>query len=269
MRRCTCQSIIHSKVYYPINDYRVFKIIEMTEKTESTDSTDSNDSTDDIALVKPTVISNKDVKHALKLNIVFGLHMGSGTYANVFKARYESKMVAMKVTDYASSCKRLAKQELSVLQILKVILFPISTLINPICLLKDKPHKYIVKFIEYFYNRDKTYVWFLLEWFNGMDMADKLDYNKGPFSEKVAKHYFIQIVDAIKFLHTQNIVHRDIKMDNVLVGPIDQSKNVTDVDHLSECVKIIDFGFAKIVEINEDDRAMCSSKIGMSSALRD
>ncbi|EGR28534.1 protein kinase domain protein [Ichthyophthirius multifiliis] len=50
-------------------------------------------------------------------------------------------------------------------------------------------------------------------------------------NEEEAKHIFYQIMEGIKYLHHMNTVHRDIKLENLL---IDDFKNI----------KIIDFGFA-------------------------
>lgn len=49
--------------------------------------------------------------------------------------------------------------------------------------------------------------------------------------ESEAKRIFKQIVEGISYCHSNNIIHRDIKLENIL---LDEQKNV----------KIIDFGFA-------------------------
>ena len=47
--------------------------------------------------------------------------------------------------------------------------------------------------------------------------------NKG-LSEKIAFKYFIQVVNAIKFLHDNNVIHRDIKPENILLFENDVAK---------------------------------------------
>ena len=54
---------------------------------------------------------------------------------------------------------------------------------------------------------------------------------KGFLSEAEASGHLRNIVDAVAYMHNQNIVHRDIKLENVL---FDQSHNA----------KLIDFGFS-------------------------
>ena len=40
---------------------------------------------------------------------------------------------------------------------------------------------------------------------------------KERFSEEVVKFYAVQIIDAVMSLHARNVVHRDLKLENVLV----------------------------------------------------
>ena len=57
---------------------------------------------------------------------------------------------------------------------------------------------------------------------------------KGPkkgIPEETARYYFKQLVDAVTIMHTANVCHRDIKLENILIT--DRGR-----------VKIIDFGFS-------------------------
>ena len=65
------------------------------------------------------------------------------------------------------------------------------------------------------------------------------------FDEETTKKYFKQMVSAIAHCHEQNICHRDLKLENILV---DDKGNV----------KIIDFGFSTIT----DNRSKLSTFCG-------
>ena len=55
------------------------------------------------------------------------------------------------------------------------------------------------------------------------------------FSESMAKNIFKQLILTIKYLHNMNIVHRDIKPDNILL-------------ELDNTIKLCDFGVSKQVK---------------------
>ena len=53
--------------------------------------------------------------------------------------------------------------------------------------------------------------------------------------EPEAANIFRQVVSAVAYMHEQNVVHRDLKLDNILI------KNDVESKHT---IKLIDFGFA-------------------------
>jgi len=69
----------------------------------------------------------------------------------------------------------------------------------------------------------------ILEYAEGGDLFNYVQ-TTGRFSEKLARHFFLQILNAIKYSHDKNICHRDLKLENIM---LDKDYNI----------KLIDFGF--------------------------
>jgi len=70
--------------------------------------------------------------------------------------------------------------------------------------------------------------------------GDLLTYvrKRRKLKEEVAKFLFYQIITGIKYINQKNVIHRDIKLDNILLTSQGD-------------VKICDFGVSKLVEKNE------------------
>ena len=78
--------------------------------------------------------------------------------------------------------------------------------------------------------------------------GDLLSYIKkrGKLAEDVAKFIFKQIVLSLQYIHSHNIVHRDIKLDNILID-------------LDNNIKICDFGVSKIIKKGESMLEQCGT----------
>ena len=72
-----------------------------------------------------------------------------------------------------------------------------------------------------------------MEYLEGGELAERLRTVGGKFSEEDACKYFKQIVSAISYCHQKNIVHRDLKLENL---PFCSPE--------SDELKAIDFGIA-------------------------
>ena len=77
----------------------------------------------------------------------------------------------------------------------------------------------------------------LLEYAQNGNLYDIIQKNNG-LDELKAFEYFIQIVNAVYFLHQNNIIHRDIKPENILIGE-------------NDVLKLCDFGWAKELNVNK------------------
>ena len=56
-----------------------------------------------------------------------------------------------------------------------------------------------------------------------------------------------QIITGLRFLHSKNILHRDLKLDNILIN-FTSEKDKSSLNLLKSAVKISDFGFSKILK---------------------
>jgi serine/threonine protein kinase len=63
---------------------------------------------------------------------------------------------------------------------------------------------------------------------------------KSRFTEGEARRIFGQIVAAVAYCHRENIIHRDLKLENIFVKKTDKSALVC---------KIGDFGLARFLEV--------------------
>ena len=116
-------------------------------------------------------------------------------------------------------------------------------------LLKQLDHPNIVKLFEYFIDNDKYFL--ITEYCRMGDLYSLIKKNK-KFSELSAAYIMFQIFRALIYCHnTMHVVHRDIKLENIVVF----RKNSA-VEDLYD-VKLIDFGISKnleLIEKNNDNK---------------
>ena len=125
----------------------------------------------------------------------------------------------------------------------------VKYLINEIQILKELNHPNIVKFEEI--KKTKNHYYIIMEYCNGGELYKTLekymDKNKKPFNQEIVQHLMRQIIEAFKYIHGKNIIHRDIKLENILLS-YDSEEDRKNLNIMKANIKIIDFGFAAKIE---------------------
>lgn len=104
-------------------------------------------------------------------------------------------------------------------------------------------HQFLVG-MEYLF-QSATRLYFVMPFVKGGELYKIFKVQK-RFSEEVVKFYSAQICLAIGYLHSKGIMHRDLKLENILVDK-------------SGYLKIIDYGLAKILSGNEVATTFCGT----------
>ena len=105
---------------------------------------------------------------------------------------------------------------------------------NICSILKLHQHKNVIQFIDFYKNNEFYY--FIYEYFEGTNLLNHI--KKKSLTEQQIKHIIIQLSYAVNFLHSYDIIHCDLKLDNIIIN----SKNE---------IKIIDFDLS-IISDNEN-----------------
>ncbi|KAJ9591982.1 hypothetical protein L9F63_001494 [Diploptera punctata] len=142
--------------------------------------------------------------------------VGEGSYGLVIKCRHREtgQMVAIKKfieTEEDQTVRKMALREIRMLKKLR--------------------HENLVNMIEVFRRKRRFYLVF-----EYMDhtVLDELEKNSSGLGTDTSREYIFQVLRGIDFCHNNNIVHRDVKPENVLVSQLG-------------VIKLCDFGFARLL----------------------
>lgn len=79
-------------------------------------------------------------------------------------------------------------------------------------------HKNVIKLVDIIYNEEKQKLYIIMEYCVTVlqELFDRAPNNRLPISQ--AHHYFVQLIEGLEYLHSQGIIHKDIKPSNLLIN---------------------------------------------------
>jgi serine/threonine protein kinase len=104
-------------------------------------------------------------------------------------------------------------------------------------------HPFLVGMDYLFQSPQRLY--FVMPFIKGGELY-KVFKSQKRLSEDVVKFYAAQIIMAVGYLHSKGIMHRDLKLENILVDE-------------AGYLKIIDYGLAKTLKPNEVSKTFCGT----------
>lgn len=140
--------------------------------------------------------------------------VGTGNYARVYKAlalAQNSKEVAVKAINLNKTSDNYKQKFLP----------------RELNILRKINHVNICKIYEIIQISDRIFI--VMQFCAKGTIADLLQKN-GPLSEPLTRHLFVPTVDAIVYLHSLDLAHRDIKVENILLDH-EYSPKLTDFSY--------------------------------------
>ena len=118
-------------------------------------------------------------------------------------------------------------------------------------LMRGLYHPSVTKILETF--DSENYMLIIMEYISGGNLQSFVK-KRRKLCEKTAKILFRQIIQGIKYIHSRGIVHRDIKLENILLD-------------LNNIIKICDFGVGKLVKPNTILKDQCGTPVYMAPEI--
>ncbi|KAL6084037.1 hypothetical protein STEG23_029952, partial [Scotinomys teguina] len=176
---------------------------------------------------RPTSIMARQAPKDPKSQYSLILTIGQGAFSTVKLAYHHltRTLVAIKEVDNTQKCRQLIWSEVEILQKVQ--------------------HPNIVRLFEVIETRHRFYV--ITEYAKGGDLLQQVT-EEGRLEEGEAQRVFGQLVSAIKYCHSRDIVHLDLQPDNIL---LDEEANV----------KLADFGFATMCRAGTVLLDQCGTKL--------
>lgn len=170
----------------------------------------------------------RNMKKAIYGCVFLGVELEEMSHDPLVYTSRSEKKVAIKVVEKerlaVSNCQEDPLKEMAVAQYLS-----------------SRPHPNIMEQLESI--QDDSYFYIVMPFSCGGELFDVLD-RASHFSEDRARQCFRQVLEAVEYLHSMGVVHRDISLENVLIDKMD-------ANGVWVC-KVIDFGMSLRFKFDEN-----------------
>lgn len=121
--------------------------------------------------------------------------------------------------------------------------YMLNFVLDEICIHRELNHENIVKFTSFF--QDDSNIYIVLELCPHQTLKELLQ-ERESLSEHECRYFITQIMQGVRYLHQQMILHRDLKLANIFLG-----KNLVP--------KIGDFGLSTLMHLNGKRFEVCGT----------
>ena len=223
--------------------------IQTTPNVLRKDTSDSNNNANNDCKINREMFISES-KESLSKKYKIEKKIGRGKISKIYKIRHiiTGSIYALKIINKETmigKATRLLKtriKNMSIRQKIRASLDEVDRMKkNEVLILKKLEHPNIVRIYEYFI--DDHFIYIIMEYINGINLTEyfsKLNY----YNEYTAGLIMKQLFSAISYLNLCNVVHRDIKLDNIMIINNDEARDLQ--------VKLIDFGTS--IEIHEGEK---------------
>jgi serine/threonine protein kinase len=180
-------------------------------------------------------MSNFNSTFNIKDYVVDRRRIGKGSFSTIYKCSHNvtNKTYALKeITIDKNKNKISIKREFEIMRKLN--------------------HENIVKIHDVIIDTQLNNIYFIMDYYEYGDLSNFL--KKQPLKEKFTRKYMKQLSNGLKYLLDNNILHRDLKPQNILL-----SKNYD--------IKITDFGFATYYTKDTIINTLCGSPMYMAPEI--
>eukprot|EP00930_Biecheleria_cincta_P005952 TRINITY_DN106915_c0_g1_i1.p1 TRINITY_DN106915_c0_g1~~TRINITY_DN106915_c0_g1_i1.p1 ORF type:complete len:468 (-),score=88.03 TRINITY_DN106915_c0_g1_i1:38-1441(-) len=133
-------------------------------------------------------------------------------------------------------------------------------------ILKRLLHPNIVTCYDMCWDAERAIVWLALEYMDGGDIQAVLSNRRAsagePFEACFVRQVLASIGSALRFVHRENILHRDVKPGNMLLSHrwSEAQPGVTEI-------KLADFGIAKLIEATGSARTVIGTPLYLAPEM--